>query len=68
MRSTTDDNWKSVLKADPMDWLLEEENPSVRYFTLKDIIGRPEDDSEVQTAKQNIMEFGIVQDILLIRK
>jgi hypothetical protein len=27
------DEWKSVLKTDPTEWLLEKENPSVRYFT-----------------------------------
>ena len=57
-----------VLKADPTNWLLEEENPSVRYLTLKDIMGRLEDDSEVQNAKQEIMEFGIVPDILQKQK
>lgn len=61
-------DWKSLLKADPTNWLLEEENPSVRYFTLKDIMGRPEDDSELQMAKQQIMESGIVPDILQKQK
>lgn len=42
--------WKSVLEADPLDWLLEEKNPSVRYFTLRDILGYPEDSMEVISA------------------
>ncbi|MHB1314746.1 MAG: nitrogen fixation protein NifH [Christensenellales bacterium] len=57
-------DWKAVLKADPTDWLLEEENPSVRYFALKDISDKPEDDAEVQTAKQEIMRRGLVPEIL----
>ncbi len=57
-------NWKSMLKADPTDWLLEEENPSVRYFTLKDILDRPEDDAEVRAARQQIMQSGLVPEIL----
>lgn len=57
-------DWKTILKADPTDWLLEEENPSVRYFTLKDILGRPEDDTTVQAARQEIMQTGMVRDIL----
>lgn len=61
-------DWKSVLKADPTNWLLEEGNPSVRYFTLKGIMGRSEDDPEVQAAKQEIMEFGIVPGILQKQK
>jgi len=57
-------DWTRGLKADPTNWLLEEENPSVRYFTLKDILGRPEDDTEVQAARRDIMQTGMVRDIL----
>lgn len=57
-------DWKSVLKADPTDWLLEEENPSVRYFTLSQILGKPQNNSEVQTAKKEIMLTGVVAKIL----
>lgn len=57
-------DWKATLKADPTNWLLEEENPSVRYYTLKNIIGRPDDDKDVQTAKRKIMQAGIVPDML----
>ncbi|HJJ37557.1 MAG TPA: hypothetical protein O0X47_03285, partial [Methanocorpusculum sp.] len=58
------DNWKALLKADPSDWLLEKENPSVRYFALKQILDRPEDDPAVLEAKNQIMEYGIVPEIL----
>lgn len=47
-------DWKGVLKKDPTDWLLEPENPSVRYFTLRDIIAYPPDDPEVLKAKEAI--------------
>ena len=57
-------NWKALLKADPTDWLLEEDNPSVRYFTLRDILDRPQDDTGVQTARREIMHTGMVPDIL----
>jgi hypothetical protein len=30
--------WKSLLKADATEWLLEENNPSVRYFALTVLI------------------------------
>ncbi len=56
--------WKSMLKADATNWLLEEENPSARYFTLKDILDKPEHNAEVQQAKREIMQYGIVPDIL----
>ena len=57
-------DWKTALKADPTEWLLEDENPSVRYFTLKDILDKSEDDDEVQAAKQQIMQTGTVHKIL----
>ncbi len=58
------DNWKSVLKADPTDWLLEKENPSVRYFTLIDILNVPATSPEVIEAKAGIMTRGAVPVIL----
>jgi len=57
-------DWKSVLKADPVDWLLETDNPSVRYFTLSQILDKPLSSSEVQAAKQAIMVAGVVPKIL----
>jgi len=47
-----------------IDWLLEEENPSVRYFTFRDLLGRPERRVEVQKAKRAIMTSGVVPKIL----
>ena len=57
-------NWKSVLKNDPTDWLLEPDNPSVQYFALTQILERPEDDKQVSEAKSNIMKTGVVPKIL----
>ena len=52
------------MKADPTDWLQEDDNPSVRYFTLKDILGKAENDPEVKKAHQEIMKTGVVLRIL----
>lgn len=57
-------DWRALLNADPTDWLLEKENPSVRYFTLRDILGMPEDAPEVKQAKQLIMQTGVVPALL----
>ena len=57
-------NWKSLLKGDPVDWLLEEKNPSVRYYTLLDILDIPENNPTVCNAKNKIMESGIVPKIM----
>ena len=56
--------YQSLLKADPTDWLLEESEPSVRYFTLRDILGRPEDDPQVAQARQAILLRGTAREIL----
>ncbi|HPT70421.1 MAG TPA: nitrogen fixation protein NifH [Syntrophomonas sp.] len=55
---------KPILKTDTVNWLLEEENPSVRYYTLRDILDKPEHDPEVQQAKHEIMRRGMVPEIL----
>jgi hypothetical protein len=57
-------NWKSALKADPVPWLLEEENPSVRYFTLVDIEGLNPLDKQALSCKKEIMARGVVPRIL----
>lgn len=57
-------DWKSKLKADPIPWLLEEDNPSVRYLTLVEILDRPPQNPEVQEAKKKIMSEGVVPQIL----
>ncbi len=61
-------DWKSLLKADPTDWLLEKDNPSVRYSTLTDILEKSENDTEVKKAKNAIMETGVVPNILSKQK
>lgn len=57
-------NWKSFLNADPTEWLLEEDNPSVKYFTLLGILDKPKDDPEVLEAHEKIMIKGLVPKIL----
>lgn len=61
-------DWKSVLKADSTDWLLEKDNPSVRFFTLTEIFGKPENGAEAEEAKEDIMKIGTVPKILAKQK
>jgi len=58
------ESWKSYLSADPTEWLLGKNNPSVRYFTLTDLFEKSWTDSEVMEAKQEIMNTGVVPVIL----
>ncbi|HEY5159548.1 MAG TPA: hypothetical protein VII83_00615 [Gaiellaceae bacterium] len=55
---------ESEREHDPIDWLLEKDNPSVRYFTLRDLLDKPEDDPAVIGAKRDIYKIGTVPAIL----
>ena len=57
-------NWKACLKGDPIAWLLEQSNPSVRYLTLVNILERKKTDPEARRAKEEIMVSGVVPKIL----
>jgi len=50
-----------------LDWLLEEENPSVRCLTLTSLLHRPPDDPEVIAAQSAIMTQGPVPKILSLQ-
>ncbi|HLF71214.1 MAG TPA: nitrogen fixation protein NifH [Dehalococcoidia bacterium] len=54
------------MNADALAWLLEpdEANPGVRYFALRNLLGRPEDDAEVVAARRDVMQSGPVPKIL----
>ncbi len=58
--------WKSALKGDPLPWLLahDAENPGVRLFALRDLLGRAEDDEELRQAQAAVMVSGPVPAIL----
>jgi hypothetical protein len=57
-------SWKDMLKADQTEWLLEPDNPSVRYFALTGLCGKGDSDAEVKMARLEIMKKGIVPEIL----
>ena len=58
--------WKDKLYGDPLPWLLEpnSEQPAVRYFTLRHILGHSESDGEVKEALVANMFSGPVPAIL----
>ena len=51
---------------EPLQWLLETdaENPGVRYFALRDLLGRLPDDPELHAAQADVMHTGPVPVIL----
>lgn len=60
-------NWQARLNGDPLPWLLEPENPSVRYWTLVDILDRPVSDPEVQDAKAAIAQQPLVHELFALQ-
>ncbi len=56
------------LKGDPLPWLLEPENPPVRYRALIDILNRPRDDAQVRAAQAAIPAFPPVAELLAAQK
>ena len=47
-----------------MDWLLEEDQPSIRYLTMTHLLARPESSSEVKDARKAITQTGWAKEIL----
>jgi hypothetical protein len=47
-----------------IDWLLEENQPSIRYLALTKLLEKREGDPEVKSAKKNITKVGFARDIL----
>lgn len=57
-------HWKTFLKGDATDWLLELSNPSVRYFTLRWLFDKPEDNVDVVAAQEAIAQSSPIQKLL----
>jgi len=49
---------------DTLDWLLEEDQPSIRYLALTQLCEEPQDNPEVQAAKEMASKKGWAADIL----
>jgi hypothetical protein len=56
--------FEEFISDDTINWLLEDDNPSVKYYTLVDLLEKPSDDKDVTAAKEQIMKTGAVPKIL----
>jgi hypothetical protein len=59
--------WQEYLNGDPLAWLLEPEHPSVRYWTLVDILDRPADDPEVEAARLAIAQQPFAKELFALQ-
>jgi len=46
-----------------IDWLLESQTPSIRYYTYKNLLNRPDDDAMVRSTRAQIAESDYVRAI-----
>jgi hypothetical protein len=60
--------WVGSLRAKAIPWLLERENPAVRYWTLRDLLDRPTDDLDVREARAAIPDHPPVAKLLAAQK
>ena len=47
-----------------VDWLLRQDNPSIHYWTLRDLVDRSDNDTELVRARHNIVSWDPVKQYL----
>jgi hypothetical protein len=57
-----------ILKKRVLDWLLEDDQPSIRFYALRELLDRDTGDSEVKVAFSNIPKKGWARYILGMQK
>ena len=55
------------LNGDPLPWLLDPENPSIRYWTLVDILDRPTNNPEVQEVRAAIARQPLAEELFALQ-
>jgi hypothetical protein len=56
--------WRTALRGDPLDWLLEPEHPAVRHLALRQLADEPEDAYAVRRARAAAMRTRPIAAIL----
>ena len=57
-------NWQTKLNGDPLPWLLEPEDPGVRYLALEDLLNTPKDDPQFLEAEIQAYAQGPIASLL----
>lgn len=57
-------SWHKQLNGDPLSWLLEEDNPGVRYLAMRNLLELPADDIELLNAQEQAHYKGPIHLIL----
>ena len=56
--------WKSQLRSDSLPWLLDSENPGVRYLAMRDLLDLSPDDKKLKAARKLAHKEGPIAHIL----
>jgi hypothetical protein len=57
-------SWKTQLRKDSLPWLLESEDPGVRYLALRDVLDLDPDDRELRSARRAAHREGAIAKVL----
>jgi hypothetical protein len=57
-------SWQTQLKGDSVPWLLEKDDPGVRYLALRDLLELPADSRELRAARKAAHQHGPIAAIL----
>ncbi len=57
-------SWQTQLKGDPVSWLLEKDDPGVRYLALRDLMDLTIDDRELRAARRAAHQHGPIAAVL----
>jgi hypothetical protein len=63
-KDLTQRSWLDAPRTDSLPWLLEPENPAVRYLALTDLLDRPAGDPEAVASRRAILAWQPVRRIL----
>jgi hypothetical protein len=57
-------SWQTQLRGDSVSWLLESENPGVRYLALRDLVGLSNEDAELRSARKRAHKEGPIAEVV----
>jgi hypothetical protein len=57
-------SWKNQLQNDPLPWLLNSENPGIRYLALRDLLDLSPEDKKIKSARRLAHKEGPIAHIL----
>lgn len=57
-------SWKNQLRKDSLPWLMESDNPGVRYLALRDLLDVSPDDKKLISARKAAHQEGPIAEVL----